>query len=84
MRIYKFQNKLGQALKVYLEPWGDEFIVPPMADFIIDILQTKAGLLETHLEEGAFVIWLWGGCRAEVYINGEKQARPWLSIPVPG
>jgi hypothetical protein len=41
MRIYKFQNKLGQALKVYLEPWGDEFIVPPMADFIIDILQTR-------------------------------------------
>jgi hypothetical protein len=83
MNKFKFQNKLDEALRFYLEPWGDEFILSPNADITIDIIQIKQRLLETRLEDGVFTIWLWGGCRAEVHINGEKQERPWLSIPVP-
>jgi hypothetical protein len=84
MKTFKFQNKLDHALAVALEPWGKEFMVPPMGDIKIDVFQTKTGLLETHLEATVLTIWLWAGCSAEVYINGEEQIGPSLSIPVPG
>ncbi len=84
MKNYKLQNKLGQNVNVVLEPWGEEFILPPMAVLIIDIIPTREGILETWLEEGVFTIWLWAGCRAVVYINGGKQVGPSLDIPVPG
>jgi hypothetical protein len=84
VKTYKLQNKLGYDLEVVLEPWGEEFVLPTMAILYVDIVCTKEGLLETCLEESVLTIWLWAGCRAEVYINGDKQVGPSLDIPVPG
>jgi hypothetical protein len=81
---YAFRNQGLNPIVVILEPWAEEFTVPPKSVLSIAIFHTKVGSLETAIGPNYFSIWLWGGCRAEVSLDGEDQTRSSLSIPAFG
>jgi hypothetical protein len=80
---YTFRNTAPAATTVILEPWAEEFLVPSGSLLSIEISAAEDGLLETVLSDEYFVVWLWGGCRATVSLDGKDQARPALSIAAP-
>ena len=83
MMKYVFQNRTAAPITCIVEPWAEEFTVPPGFVLAIEISSPEFGLLETAMDATYFAIWLWAGCRAAVSLDGTRQARPSLSIPVP-
>ena len=80
---YTFENTTSAHIVLIIEPWAEEFSVPSGSVLEIEISSTEVGPLETVLSDKYFVVWLWGGCRAAVSLDGEDQPRPGLSIPAP-
>jgi hypothetical protein len=80
---YTFQNTTSAHTVVIVEPWAEEFTVPPGSVLSIDISSTVAGTLETVMSDKYFVVWLWSGCRAEVSLDGKDQTSSASSISVP-
>jgi len=81
---YIFQNRTAAPIIVIVEPWAEEFSVPPDSVLSIEISFSELGNLETVMDGKYFTMWLWAGCRAAVSLDGKDQMRPSLSIPVPG
>jgi hypothetical protein len=80
---YTFQNRTAAPITFIIEPWAEEFTVPSGSVISIEISCSEFGLLETATDGKYFTMWLWGGCRAAVSLDGEDQTRPSLSIPAP-
>jgi hypothetical protein len=81
---YQFQNQSADPIIVIIEPWAEEFSVPSNSVLLIDIDSTKTGLLETAMNSKYFTVWLWGGCRAKVSLDGEDRTPLSLAIPAFG
>ena len=67
-----------------VEPWAEEFVVPPDSVLSIIIFYAELGLLETAISPNYFTMGLWAGCRAEVSLDGKDQTPRSLSIPAFG
>jgi hypothetical protein len=80
---YTFENRNTDPITFILEPWAEEFTVPTGSTLSIEIFSSTFDLLETVTDGKYFAVWLWAGCRAAVSLDGQQQARPSLSIPVP-
>jgi hypothetical protein len=78
------RNKNIGAICVILEPWAEEFILGPGSTLSINIFCTEFGLLETETSPEYFTIWLWNGCRAQVFLDGDDQTPRSFRIPAPG
>jgi len=81
---YTFANQGLNPIVLILEPWAEEFTVPPGSVVSIMIFYKELGLLETAIGPNYFTIWLWAGCRAEVSLDGNDQTPRSLSIPAFG
>ena len=81
---YTFSNQDPNPIIVILEPWAEEFTVPPGSVLSIIVFYTKLGLLETAISPNYFTVGLWAGCRAEVSLDGKDQTPRSLSIPAFG
>ena len=55
----------------------------PGSALALEIGYSEIGQLEITLDGKFFTIWLWGGCRVAVSLDGKDHARPSMSIPVP-
>jgi hypothetical protein len=80
---YTFQNRTTAPIIFIVEPWAEEFTVPSGSVLSIEIFSSELGVMETFLDGTYFTVWLWGGCRAAVSLDGNHQTRPALLIPVP-
>jgi hypothetical protein len=80
---YTFENTTSAPIVTIVEPWAEEFSVPPGSTLEIEISATDVGPLETSMSDEYFVVWLWSGCRATVSLNGEELPRPGLSVSSP-
>ena len=80
----QFRNKNDTSILVVLEPWAEEFEVPPGSVLAIKITHAREGMLDTEYSPQQITVWLWGGCRAGVFLDGKDQERHSLSIPAPG
>jgi hypothetical protein len=81
---YTFRNQNLNSIIVIIEPWAEEFTVPPDSVLSIIIFHTKLGLLETAISPNYFTVGLWAGCRAEVSLDGNDMTPRSLSIPAFG
>jgi hypothetical protein len=81
---YTFRNQNPNPIIVIIEPWAEEFVVPPGSVLSIIIFYTKLGLLETAISPNYFTVGLWAGCRARVALDGNDQTPRSLSIPAFG
>ena len=68
---------------VTLEPWAEEFRVSPGSTLSVNIYYDNPGVLETDIGPRYFTLWLWGGCRAEVSLDGSDLTPNSLTIPAP-
>ena len=64
-----------------LEPWAEEFSVPSGSKICVNILYVKEGSITIDTNPKYYVIWLWAGCRATVFIDGVEKTPASLSIP---
>jgi len=81
---YKFENNESKILTMIVEPWAEEFSIPPGSALTLKIFNTTAGPIDTEINKDYFVIWLWRGCRVQVSIDGKDQTPSSLSIPAFG
>ena len=81
---YAFSNQNPGPITVIVEPWAEEFIVPPDSVLSITVFYTELGLLETAIGPDYFTVGLWAGCRAEVFLDGNDQTPRSLAIPAFG
>ena len=67
------RNFASRDLKRYLEPWGDEFQMPPQAElvFVGDGPVTGSGFWVDYGEE-TIVVTAWTGSTVRVFSNGEE------------
>jgi hypothetical protein len=79
-----FRNQNPTPITVVIEPWAEEFIVPPGSVLSIIVFFRKLGLLETAISPNYFTVGLWAGCSAEVSLDGKDQTPRSLSIPAFG
>lgn len=87
MRI-RYENKNESPITFILEPWAEEFVVPPQGEVIVEIT-SKAEADEEQLEVHSFsqtcvVVWLWRTCTARVFINGVDKTLVSGELPAPG
>jgi hypothetical protein len=80
---YCIHNKNAEPLTVWVEPWGEEVIVPSDSSLLLTILCNSPGLLDTSTGPNNLAVWLWGGCRVKLAMNGENLTMPSLLIPSP-
>jgi hypothetical protein len=80
---YKILNKTPEPLRVIVEPWAEEVVLSPESSLLLKILYDKEGLLDVEMNPNYYVVWLWGGCRVKLALNGEDLKMPSLLIPSP-
>ena len=67
---YRVGNINKDTLAVVLEPWGREYDVPPGSVLQIDGYDSAPRSIECEQKKGVTVIWLSGGGRATVSVDG--------------
>jgi hypothetical protein len=55
----------------------------PGSSLSLNILYDKEDLMEVETNPNYYVVWLWGGCRVKLAMNGEDLTRPFLLTPSP-
>jgi hypothetical protein len=80
---YRINNKNPEPLMVIVEPWTEEIALSPESSLLLKIFYDKEGLLEVETNPNYYVVWLWGGCRVELALNGEELKMPSLLIRSP-
>jgi hypothetical protein len=80
---YRIYNKNPKPLTVIVELWAEEIVLSPGSSLLLTILYDKEGLLEVETNPNYYVVWLWGGCRVKLALNGEDLNMPWLLTPFP-
>ncbi|MBV9199388.1 MAG: hypothetical protein JOY83_06545 [Alphaproteobacteria bacterium] len=84
MMKYIFRNETSASMTVIIEPWAEEFDVPPTSVLSMEISAPEFGLLETTMDDKYFAMWLWPGSRVvAVSVDGKDQMRSSLSIMPP-
>jgi hypothetical protein len=64
------RNSNKNALAVVVEPWGREYDVPPGSVLQIDVYGSAPHSIESEQKKDVTVIWLSGGGRATVSVDG--------------
>lgn len=70
-------------MTVIVEPWGEEVVVSPGSSLLLKVLYETEDLIEVVMDPEYYIVWLWGGCRVKLALNGEDLAMPSLLIPFP-
>jgi hypothetical protein len=67
---FRVQNTRGSHLKIWLEPWGDLYLLEPGKQLKIDVRgpigTAPNNSLEIHSSEDAITLWGWSGSVVEV------------------
>ena len=77
---YVFRNNYPAIMSLVIEPWAEEFEIPAGSSVLLAIYYRTVGTIETSIDSNYFTIWLWGGCRVEISIDGQDAAIPIYSI----
>jgi hypothetical protein len=80
---YLIINRNPEPLTVLVEPWAEEVVLSPDSRLLLTALCDREGLLEVVTDPNFLTVWLWGGCRVKLAVNGEDLTLPWLLTPFP-
>lgn len=77
-------NSRSGTIPFYLEPWGEEYMMPPGATFEVLARGPRGGSLVVTVADDHIAVWGWAGSVAALSHNGPRlsprlEARP----PVP-
>jgi hypothetical protein len=68
-------NSRSTALTLRMEPWGDEYQVPPGASYLISVESHSQGVLEIVCANDAIEVWAWSGSTAAVTCDDVKEVK---------
>jgi hypothetical protein len=80
---YLIINRNPEPLTVIVEPWAEEVVLSPDSRLLLTVLCDREGLLEVVTDPNFLIVWLWGGCRVKLALNGKDLTMPSLLIPSP-
>jgi hypothetical protein len=80
---YLITNRNPEPVTVLVEPWAEEVVLSPKSSLLLTVLCDREGLLEVETDPNFLTVWLWGGCRVKLAVNGEDLTLPWLLTPFP-
>jgi|RhiMetdeSRZDD1v2_1073273.scaffolds.fasta_scaffold332878_4 hypothetical protein len=82
--ITRFVNSREVAIEFRLEPWGDQFTMPPGAGFEVVARGPQGGTLEVESASDYIVVWGWVGSVLRVFHEGNELTIGMdQSLPVP-
>ena len=76
---YTVKNSSTEIILI-IEPWAEEVLLPPNPKLSIYISYLESRLLESEITPKCFVVYVWGGCRARVFLDDEDVTPPSLQI----
>lgn len=78
------RNSANRHMKLYLEPWAEEFSMPFLSEFVVigHGPATHSGFLIDYNDDSVTVTG-WTGCTAQVFSNGEEIGNSQWRPPVP-
>jgi hypothetical protein len=79
---YVIKNEKPEPLTVIVEPWAEEVVISPGSSLLLTVLYDREGLLDTVINPNYFTVWLRGGCRVKLALNGKDLTMPTLLIPI--
>jgi hypothetical protein len=68
----RLANSRKVATKFHLEPWGDQFEMPPGAAFDVVAKGPEGGILEVESADDHIVVWGWPGSVLRVFYEGNE------------
>lgn len=80
---YLVINRNPEPMTVIVEPWAEEVVLSSHSRLLLTVICDREGLLEVVTDRNYLTVWLWGGCRVTLAVNGEKLTLPSLLIPSP-
>lgn len=82
--VLQLTNSRSGTIPFYLEPWGEEYTMPPGATFEVLARGPGGGALEVTIAEDHIAVWGWAGSVASLSHDG-KRLTPRLEarLPVP-
>jgi hypothetical protein len=80
---FSYKNSRDVPRTFILEPWAEEFIVPPGARLVVNIRFDRPSDFESEETADYFVLWLWSGCQAEVILDGTIVSSTALDLKIP-
>jgi hypothetical protein len=80
---YRIHNKNPEPFTVIIEPWAEEIVLSPGSLLSLKIFYDKEDVMEVETRPNYYTVWLWGGCRVKLALNGEDLKIPSLLIPSP-
>jgi len=67
----RIANKLDTELRFDLEPWGEQYQMPPGAVFTVVARSPGPGHYEIQVAKGRITVFGWEGSTVELFRNGE-------------
>jgi hypothetical protein len=78
------RNSGAKAIKFYLEPWAEEYVLEPGETIDIQARGPGGGALEVELGDAFVVVYCWVGATARLICKGaELGAGKWERARVP-
>jgi hypothetical protein len=79
-----FSNRGPSSVPLVVEPWAEEFVVPPGSSEQLSIHAPELGEVEIQRGEAISSVWVWQGCTVSIRLDGKDISSPALSIPAFG
>ncbi len=85
MHTTLLKNSGSTSVHFWLEPWAEEYEVPPGSTLKLHYECIKPTMLypEVEITETLIVWWFGSGCRVRVYVNEEEVTAASWKIPSP-
>jgi hypothetical protein len=68
----RIANSQTEAMRLFLEPWGREYVMHPEDEFVFAFHATTTAEPEIVITADGVEVWAWSGATVEVYKNGKE------------
>lgn len=82
-QLLTFSNDDEVALVLFLEPWGEDYTIPPSKTLKIRVKSDLIGDLEISQKQNILTLFLWSGCLCEIELDGCEIKRASSDIKSP-
>jgi hypothetical protein len=77
------RNVRAVEITFHLEPWGEEYLMPPGAAFQIVARGPEGGSLEVEMGDEDIIAYGWSGSVVSLFQDGDELGGGWERPPVP-
>jgi hypothetical protein len=79
----EFFNSNEKGATLIVEPWPEEFDLPPNKLIALEITSPAPGVPQLELRDQFLICYIWAGSTAAIFIDGVCVSEGKMQIPVP-